>query len=289
MNVTGVGFPGTAGVILGQNEHITWGATTNPMDVSDVFSDKLLRRRRPPVLRASARLACIECPPGTFHPVEIQFGVTYFFNSVGDSVNDNLVQASGLPPEATTIATVPFRSFGPIIDIANPGRAGAALRHRPTALVLQYTGFHATQELADLLALEPRRRISAEFQDGPRDSSTSARRTGPTPTVDGNLAYFTSAELPLRTGPRAGRRRAECRPSSCATACRARTTGCADAAHSQGQAIPFEILPAAEMPQTVNPENGFFVNANNDPAGTTLDNDPSEPVPRRQARTRSTT
>ena len=26
------------------------------------------------------------------------------------------------------------------------------------------------------------------------------------------------------------------------------------------------------MPQTVNPENGFFVNANNDPAGTTLDN-----------------
>ena len=29
MNVSGVGFPGTPGVILGQNEHITWGATTN--------------------------------------------------------------------------------------------------------------------------------------------------------------------------------------------------------------------------------------------------------------------
>ena len=62
-----------------------------------------------------------------------------------------------------------------------------------------------------------------------------------------------------------------------------------DAAHSQGQAIPFAVLPAAEMPQTVNPENGFFVNANNDPAGTSLDNDPLNQFRRRQARARSTT
>jgi penicillin amidase len=41
-----------------------------------------------------------------------------------------------------------------------------------------------------------------------------------------------------------------------------------------GQALPYEILPMAEMPHTVNPRNGFFVSANNDPAGTTLDNDP---------------
>ena len=47
-----------------------------------------------------------------------------------------------------------------------------------------------------------------------------------------------------------------------------------DPAHSQGQSIPFAILPFDEMPHTVNPENGFFVNANNDPAGTSLDNDP---------------
>jgi penicillin amidase len=40
------------------------------------------------------------------------------------------------------------------------------------------------------------------------------------------------------------------------------------------QAVPYEILPADEMPQTVNPAAGWFVNANNDPAGTTLDNDP---------------
>jgi penicillin amidase len=46
-----------------------------------------------------------------------------------------------------------------------------------------------------------------------------------------------------------------------------------DPGRSQGQAIPFAVLPANEMPQTVNPANGYFVNANNDPAGTSLDND----------------
>src|SRR5690606_7535739 len=40
------------------------------------------------------------------------------------------------------------------------------------------------------------------------------------------------------------------------------------------QALPFEIMPAAEMPHLVNPANGFVTNANNDPIGTTLDNNP---------------
>ena len=41
MNVSGVAFPGIPGVVLGQNERVSWGATTNPMDVSDVFQDEL--------------------------------------------------------------------------------------------------------------------------------------------------------------------------------------------------------------------------------------------------------
>src|SRR5207248_4669749 len=40
------------------------------------------------------------------------------------------------------------------------------------------------------------------------------------------------------------------------------------------QAIPFEILPQAEMPHLVNPPAGFLVNANNDPVGITLGNAP---------------
>jgi hypothetical protein len=39
-----------------------------------------------------------------------------------------------------------------------------------------------------------------------------------------------------------------------------------------GQVLPYEIYPASAMPSVVNPKNGWFVNANNDPVGNTLDN-----------------
>jgi penicillin amidase len=38
--------------------------------------------------------------------------------------------------------------------------------------------------------------------------------------------------------------------------------------------VPYEVLPFSEMPKIVNPPAGWFVNANNDPAGLTLDNNP---------------
>ena len=43
-----------------------------------------------------------------------------------------------------------------------------------------------------------------------------------------------------------------------------------------GQAIPYEILPMEEMPEIMNPP--YFINANNDPAGVSLDNDPLNQV-----------
>src|SRR5262245_2795075 len=272
MNVTGVGFPGTAGVILGQNENITWGATTNPMDVSDVFQDKLYVAQ--PQCFAINALACIESPPGTFHPVVIQQNVTYFFNSIGDAVNDNLVQASGLPPEATTIGTVPFRSFGPIIDIENPAVLAPPFG-TTTALVLQYTGFHATQELVTF-SIWNRAADLAEFQHGLEFFDVGSQNWAYADR-DGNLAYFTSAEMPLRTDLEQGTV-VGVPPYFVRDGLSGANNWVADPAHSQGQTIPFAILPPDEMPHTVNPENGFFVNANNDPAGTTLDNDPLNQV-----------
>ena len=40
----------------------------------------------------------------------------------------------------------------------------------------------------------------------------------------------------------------------------------------EGQSLNYEILPFAEMPQVVNPAAGFIANANQDPIGTTIDN-----------------
>ena len=92
------------------------------------------------------------------------------------------------------------------------------------------------------------------------------------PTIQGNIAYFAASEVPLREDLQANT-----------------VTGLPpwfirDGSGGNewlpiqnpqpGQAIPYEILPAAEMPHLINPLAGFFVNANNDPAGTVLDNNP---------------
>jgi penicillin amidase len=263
MNVSGVGFPGAPGVILGQNEHISWGATTNPMDVSDIFQDQF------EVLTSNCLLlgafACI-LSEGVYHPVDIEF-TTYFFNVIGDGIDDNLQEAA-LPLEQTVIATVPFRSFGPVLDIEDPGVIpGGGVT---TALVLQFTGFHATRELAAFASWNRAQDLD-DFLEGLADFDFGSQNWAYADS-DGNVAYFASAENPLRKdledGAVVGLPPFLIRDGS------GPNNWVPDPARSQGQAIPYAVLPADEMPQTVNPSNGFFVNANNDPAGTTLDNDP---------------
>jgi penicillin amidase len=264
LNVNGVGFPGLPGVILGQNERITWGATVNPMDVSDVFSDRLL-------VKQPGADAYIESPPGTFYPVEIESGVTYYVNVIVENGEDNLVEAM-VPPEAKTIAWVnsPFRSFGPIIDIETP--SVLVTGGTTTALVLQYTGFHATQELQAIQLLNRARNLG-DFLKGLEKLDVGSQNWAYA-DVDGNLAYFTSAEMPLRTDLEAGYVEENVPPFFVRDGTSGNNNWIADPDKSQGQTIPFAILPFNEMPQTINPENDFFVNANNDPAGITLDNNP---------------
>jgi len=89
----------------------------------------------------------------------------------------------------------------------------------------------------------------------------------------GNIAYFASGEFPIREDINAGslvgnppyrgpRRYGRERMDSERPCCR-RTSR-----------VPYEIVPAAQVPQIENPPAHFFVNANNDPVGNTADNDP---------------
>ena len=265
MNVSGVGFAGTPGVILGQTEHVSWGATTNPMDVSDTFLDEL--HVLLPECFLIGAFACI-FSEGTFHPVEIEFP-TYFANVIGDSIDDNLVDVTAsLPAEAQTIATVPFRSFGPVLGVSDPSvlQTGGIT----DALVLQYTGFHATQEILTFSQWNRAENLD-DFLEGLANFDAGSQNWAYA-DVDGNLAYFSSAEMPLRKDLEQGT--VDGLPPFLIRNGLGPNNWVPDPAHSQGQTIPFEILPFEEMPHTVNPENDFFVNANNDPAGTSLDNDP---------------
>jgi penicillin G amidase len=186
---------------------------------------------------------------------------TWRVNLIGDGVPDNLgtVPSGGAVPAATLI--VPRRNHGPIVqlDLASG-----------SAISVMYTGFAGTRE-ADALYAFNRARSLAEFRRGVQwfDSGTQNFAYA---DVDGNIAYFAAAEVPLREDLQAGT-----------------VTGLPPwfirngsggnewlpvAKPQPGQAIAYEILPADEMPQLLNPAAGWFVNANNDPAGGVLDNDP---------------
>jgi penicillin amidase len=249
----GSGFAGTPGVIVGNNRFISWGATVNPMDVTDTYAEQV----RPDPSSPSGLATVYQ---GQLEPV-IPIPETFRQNNPGSGTPDNLtvVPAGGAIPPATLI--VPRRNNGPIIQLDQ----GAG-----TALSVQYTGFSATRELDTFLIWDDARNL-ADFRRGLELFDVGGQNWAYS-DVEGNIAYFTSAELPLREDLQAGT------VNGLPPFFIRNGTGGNEwlpARNPQpGQAILYEILPYEEMPQTVNPPAGFFVNANNDPAGVTLDNDP---------------
>ena len=95
----------------------------------------------------------------------------------------------------------------------------------------------------------------------------------------GNIAYFTSAEMPLREDLQTLNQPDGTPPFLLRDGTGQLQNEWLPVQNPQpGQALPYEILPFAEMPQVVNPASGYILNANNDPVGTTLDNNPLNQV-----------
>ena len=249
----GSGFAGAPGVIVGHNRFVSWGATVNPMDVTDTFAEQL----RPDPSSPSGLATVYQ---GQLEPV-IPIPETFRQNNPASGTSDNLtvVPPGGPIPPATLI--VPRRNNGPIIQLDQA--AG-------TALSVQYTGFSATRELDTFLIWDDARNLG-DFRRG-LDLFDVGGQNFAYADVEGNIAYFTSAELPLREDLQAGT--VNGLPPFFIRNGTGGNEWLPVRNPQPGQAIPYEILPHEEMPQTVNPPAGFFVNANNDPAGTTLDNDP---------------
>jgi penicillin amidase len=90
--------------------------------------------------------------------------------------------------------------------------------------------------------------------------------------IRGNIAYFTSGEVPVREDLQAGF--VNGLPPNFIRNGQGGNEWLAVVHPQPHQALGYEVLPFSELPQTVNPPAGFFVNANNDPIGLTLDNNP---------------
>ena len=259
MNVFGVSFPGTAGVIQGCNPWICWGSTTNPMDVTDIYLEQL-------VVDPGLGLPTHTVFRGELEPIAF-IPQTFLVNVVGDSIADNLVDAGIGPLDGGLTLIVPRRNNGPIIgvDLSDP--------LAPLALSVQYTGWGPTFEL-DAIRQWARARTVDAFVQGLQSFDVGSQNWAYADR-DGNIAYFTSAEMPLREDLQAGAPAGGTPPWFL-------RDGTGTLAHEwlpvqnpePDQAVPYAVLPFAEMPQVVNPVSGFTLNCNNDPVGTSLDNNP---------------
>jgi penicillin amidase len=252
-DVIGSGFAGMPYVIIGQSQRITWGATTNPMDVTDTYQEQLVPDATSPSGLSTIYLGAPE------HVIPLP--QLFRFNLVGNGIPDDLAVAppgGGIPP---AVLIVPRRNNGPLVAVDVAAGFG---------LSVQYTGFSGTREL-EAFRRWNRSASLDDFIEGLQffDFGSQNWVYG---DVDGNIGYFTSAEMPLREDLQAGF--VNGLPPFFIRNGTGGNEWLPVTAPQPGQAVPFEILPFDEMPQLVNPPAGYFVNANNDPAGTTLDNNP---------------
>lgn len=252
-NFSGSSVAGAPGPLLGCTDRFCWGLTTNPLDVTDTYQETF-------------RLNTYGLPTHTIHGTTLEPVVwifqSYFVNTLGDGVVNNIARTNsiGYTNGGVTII-VPRRNNGPVVSISGS-----------TGLSVAYTGWGATNELETFRRL-PRSRNVQEFRDNLSYFDVGSQNFAYADT-DGNIAYFATAESPLRrdlqtlSRPDGGVPPFLIRDGSGARAhdWLPRTTS------YPNQAVPFEILPPAEMPYVVNPSSGYIANCNNDPIGVTLDN-----------------
>ncbi len=253
LDAIGNSFPGAPAVIVGHNRHIAWGATVDPFDVTDVYQERLVADPGSP-----SGLATVF--QGQLEPVQA-IPESYRVNVLGDGVMDDLVPVppGGDVPPATLI--VPRRNGGPLIEVDLAHGVG---------LSVAYTGFSGTREIETFLDFDRAADLD-DFLTGLRKFDEGSQNFCYADDA-GNVGYFTNSAVPVREDLQRGQ-------VSGAPPWLVRDgTGGNEwlpVQHPQPlQVVPFEVIPLSEMPQVVNPPAGFAINANNDPDGFTLGNDP---------------
>ncbi len=256
MDVTGVTVPGAPGVIQGCNQRVCWGTTTNSLDVTDVFKETLKFD--------SYGLPVAIVHDGVEEPVR-WLAQSYYVNQIDGTPNHVLrADSIGYTNGALTI-TVPRRNDGPLVQIDAASGSG---------LSVAYTGWGPTQEIESFRRINRATNLD-EFRDALSYFDFGSQNFAYA-DVDGNIAYFTSAEAPVRTDLQTqGRPGGGVPPWIIRDGSGALGHDWMPLQHRQpNQATPFEVLRANEMPFVINPAQGYFANANNDPIGFSLDNDP---------------
>lgn len=251
--VSGVTPPGTPLTLLGCNLNICWGLTNHNVDVTDYFQEDLL-------------VNSYGLPTHTVHadgedPLLYAFQ-SYFVNTIGNGETDSVVRANVGYDSGGITFLVPRRNNGPIV--AQPDAT--------TGISVQYAGWGATFELSTLRGFE--RASNMEEFRAVIDNWTFGSQNVVYADVEGNIAYFTTGAVPLREDLQNNTVGGGVPPFLLRDGSGALGHDWLPANEDSPRSAPFASLPKSEMPHVVNPPWGYIANANNDPIGTTLDNNP---------------
>ena len=257
VNIRGASLPGTPVIAQGCTPRFCWGSTVNPMDVTDTFTETFVVN--------TYGLPTHTVYQGRIEPVQTIFQ-SFIVNRL-DGVPDNAARDNsiGYLNGAITVI-VPRRNNGPVVSITGN-----------TGLSVQYTGWGPTFELESFRRIARAQNLD-QFRAALDNFDFGSQNFGYA-DVDGNIAYFTSAEMPIRDDLQNLNNVDGAPPFLIRDGSGARRNEWLPVANRQpNQAVPYEILGPNEMPFVINPASGYIANANNDPIGTTLDNNPLNQV-----------
>jgi len=233
---SGVNFPGLAGVILGHNQYGAWGATTSNFDVTDVYVETVTT---PDDYPTSPRTVLFN---GEQVPVQ----------RVVERIK--LRQADGsFDVFPLVVEVVPHH--GPMI--ADPDLNDDVEGLAATNMTVRWTGHEVTLDAIFLNTLLRARNVD-EFKEAVRYFATGGQNWI-WADIHGDVAYFPYVLLPQR-------------PAGAVPYLPMPGTGEAEwLTDGDGNTL---WVPEDQIPQSVNPPEGYLASANNDHNGNTLDNDP---------------
>jgi penicillin amidase len=259
LDSVGLIAPGTHLPLLGCTTRFCWGLTTNPIDITDAFQEQFV-------------LNTYGLPTHTIHagqrePV-LWVVQSFFVNSVGNGVMNDVRRTNSIGyTNGGVTVLVPRRNFGPVLDIQGSG-----------GISVQWMGFRATGEMETVRKVNRARNLD-EFRAALQGFNVGSQNWAYA-DIEGNIAYFSPVDVPVRDDlqnlmmPDGG-----VPPFFIRNGTGAQRHGWLPTQNPQpGQVRGFEVLRFDELPQAVNPASGYIANANNDPIGTNLDNNPLNQV-----------
>ncbi len=276
LNVTGIGFAGAPGVVQGHNEHIAWGSTTNPTDVTDWyledvssdFTGKLYSHYlgNPEPITELPLQVKVNVDNGNllgFERVVLATAISAL--SVSGVVDVTPLLANIVPPKVLVVPR-----HGPIFPQTLQPYPFPANHSGGSAISIQFTGLFPTREIETFFVWNQATNL-ADFKSGLQLFDFGSQNWSYSDDA-GNIAYFASGEFPIREDIAAGA--VSGNPPFVIRNGTGGNEWIPKAVLPADQSVPYEIVPAAQVPQIENPPAHFFVNANNDPVGNTADNDP---------------